>query len=428
MVRKRKSYAEKHFNYIPSSSEMTSTFVRENQDLWETLRNTADFEENFSKLEYSRQIALIDLLSGIMHNTITISPEKLSKKVLSQSYDCLEMIGWKCGSYYDDGNIYYPLSDDEKKLVRMECYGSIDARRDHELSSCYKFFCKDTNKGKFKLKSYDLTQSPMWRVFSQFESFRLIAPNVRRYLYRNGINPEALKIMSVNDFCDVIHKAFAKTPESMKSLFLKTGYKKRFVKSFMKERGKLLYQRLLDDGLDKRKVASLCRRMAKDGCCDIPSLIITEINFTPRIIKDIENTKYYDKNYKVGDEIPYELIDNMMRDDRENILVARDENGLPLNKDDMPRFEVHHKNAVKFANDDDYLAKINYPSNLVLVEHEMHRAYFHGFDDTNEVARNNEQYFSRINMYDSNVVLLDGFGFSISCSWDKNISLIRKTS
>jgi hypothetical protein len=140
----------------------------------------------------------------------------------------------------------------------------------------------------------------------------------------------------------------------------------------------------------------------------------------------LENSKYYNKDYKVGDKIPDELMDAMFRDDKENILVARDENGMPLNKDDMPRFEVHHKNAVKFANDDDYLAKINYPSNLVLVEHEMHRAYFHGFDHTDEVVKHNFMYFSRINMYASDVALLDGFDCSISCAWDKNVSLQKR--
>ncbi len=426
MGRKKRTYAEKHFDFLPSASELTGRFIKENADLWETLRSPIDFQENFTNLTYSRQIALVDLLHDITYNKVTISPAKMQEKLLDLSADCLEMIGWMCGSFYDAGNIYYPLSDDEKKLVRMECYGSIDARREHELSSYYKFFCKSENRGKFKLKDYDLSQSPMWCVFNQFESFRSIAPNVRRYMYKNGINPDALKVMSVSDFCDVIHKSFAKTPESMKALFLKTGYKKKFVKSFMREQGKALYNRLLADGLDERKVVSLCRRMAKDGCCDISSLVVTEINFTPRIIKDLRNTPYYSEDYKVGDKIPEELMDRMFTEDKENILIARDENGLPLNKDDMPCFEVHHKNAVKFANDDDYLAKVNYPTNLVLVEHEMHRAYFHGFDDTDEVAKNNEMYFSRINMYDSNVALLDGFNFEISCEWEKNSSLQKR--
>ena len=426
MKRKKKTYAEKHFNFLPSAEELSNAFVRENADLWETLRNPPEFPDNFAKLDYSRQVALVDLLSGVMRNKIVMSPAKMQEKLLDLSADCLEMIGWMCSSYYDAGNIYYPLSDDEKKLVRMECYGSIDIRQDHELSSCYKFFRKEKNRGKFRLKDYDLSQSPMWRVFNQFESFRSIAPNVRRYMYKNGINPDALKVMSVNDFCDVIHKSFAKTPESMKALFLKTGYKKRFVKSFMKERGKELYAKLLKDGMDERKVASLCRRMAKDGCCDIPSLIITEINFTPRIIKDLQRTPYFNENFKVGDPIPEELMYQMFQDDKENILLARDENGLPLNKDDMPRFEVHHKNAVKFANDDDYLSKVNYPTNLVLVEHEMHRAYFHGFDDTDEVAKGNEQYFSRINMWDANIALMIGFNYNICCRWEKNVAFRKR--
>ena len=62
--------------------------------------------------------------------------------------------------------------------------------------------------------------------------------------------------------------------------------------------------------------------MAKDGCCDIPSLIVTEINFTPRILKDLENTKYYNKDYKAGDKIPDELMDNMFRDDKSDMVFS----------------------------------------------------------------------------------------------------------
>lgn len=428
MSRKKKSYAEKHSDYLPSSSELTSNFVRENADLWETLRNPVDFEENFMNLQYPRQIALVDLFSGIMRNNVVMSPPKLHKILLDLTADYIERIGWMCGSYYDEGNIYYPLADDEKKLVRMECYGSIDARRDHELSPCYKFFCRNENRGKFKLKDYDLSQSPMWRVFNQFESFREIAPAVRRYLYKNRINPEALKVMSVSDFCDVIHKAYAKNSQAMKVVFQKTGHKKRFVKNFMRVRGKELYKHLLDKGLDERKVASLCRRMSKDGCCDIGSLVITEMNFTPRILKDLEHTQYYDKSFKVGEPIPDELMERMFRDDKESLLLARDEKGMPLDKDDLPCFEVHHKNAVKFANDGDYLAKVNYPSNLMLVEREMHRAYFHGFDSIVEVAKNSEQYFSRVNTLDPNMCLIDGFNSSICYDLENNAAMRKRVA
>ena len=426
MSRKKSSYAAKHNSFLPSAAELSSTFIKENADLWDVLRANSEFEQKFLELPYPRQIATVDLISGIMRNKVVMSPEKLHEMLLDMAYDYIERIGWICNSYYDEGNIYYPLSDDEKKLVRMECYGSIDARREHELSSCYKFFCKTSNRGKFRLKDYDLAQSPMWRVFNQFEGFRTIAPNVRRYLYKQGINPDALKVMSVSDFCDVIHKCFAPTPQSMKAIFLQTGYKKRFVKSFMRECGKKLYAQLCSSGLDERKVASLCRRMSKDGCCDIGSLVITEINFTPRIINDLKGTEYYNDDFKVGDKIPQELTDRLFWDNKESLLLARDENGVTLNKDDMPNFEVHHKNAVKFANDGDYLAKVNYPTNLVLVEREMHRAYFHGFDEIEEVAKNNEMYFSRINMCDLRVALLNGFEHKIYCNWEKNTQLQKR--
>lgn len=409
MGHKKGTYAAKHASFLPSASELSGAFVEENADLWEILRRNADFEDNFLALPYARQIAMIDLFKEIMHNRVKISPSKLHKILLDQTYDNLERICWLSSSSYDEGNPYYPIEDDEKKLVRMECYGTIDMRREHELSQCYKFFRKEVNCGKFRLKDYDLAKSPMWRVFNQFESFREMAPTVRRHLYKQGINPDALKVMTVNDFCDVIHKIYAKTPETFKAQFLPIGYKKRFVINFMRSCGQDLAQHLLERGIDKRKVHALCYRMAKYGVCDIETLIIPETHFTPRVLKDLANTPYFDESFKEGDRIPEELIERMFRDDKEHLLTARDENGYPLDKDDLPHFEVHHKNAVKFSNDGDYLAKANYPGNLMLVEHEIHRAFFHGFDDIADAAHNNAETYAQINIMASDMCMINGF-------------------
>ena len=409
MSRKKSSYAAKHSSFVPDNQVPFNKFLEQNADLCDVMRNPAEFEERFLQMPYPRQIALIDLFKGIMHNNIVISPAKVKKMFMDLTYYNLEKIHWLTGSFYEEGNAYYPIADDEKKLVRMECYGTIDARREHELSPCYKFFTKPENCGKFRLKDYQLQNSPMWRVFRQFESFRSIEPKVRRALYNQGINPDVLKVMSINDYCDVIHRIFAERPTDMKARFLPIGYKNKFVMNFMKTCGDDLAQHLLNRGIDERKVSSLCLAMKKYGVCDIDSLVITETHYTKRVIDDLKKHGYPVNDDQLGEPIADYIIDTVFANNKEHLLLARDDNGVPLKKDDLPRYEVHHKNAVKFANEGDYLAKVNYNNNLMLVEREMHRAYYHGFDNIVQVAKNNECYFSRINTSVPSMCLIDGF-------------------
>ncbi|MBQ9271723.1 MAG: hypothetical protein IJ218_05630 [Alphaproteobacteria bacterium] len=409
MSRNKSSYAEKHLPHIADETGVFAEFMKKDKDLLETMRSPYDFETKFLKLPYQRQIAMIDMFRNITTGKLVISPRQIKQTLLDLTYEELEHLHWLTGSYYEEGNAYFPIADDEKKLVRMECYGTIDARREHELSPYYKFFKKPENRGKFRLKDYDLLQSPMWKVFNQFESFRSIAPKVRRYLYEQGFNPDALKVMSVNDYCDVIHSIYAKSPDSMKARFLPFGYKNKFVMNFMKHCGKELEQHLLKRGLDKRKVVSLCRMMTQYGICDVDHVTITETHYTERILADLKAHNYDVSKYKVGDKIAEDFLDKVFANNQENLLLARDEKGLTLSKDDMPRYEVHHKNAVKFAHSGDYLAKVNYNNNLMLVEKEIHRAYYHGFDHIIQVNDNNEKYFSRLNSTIPEMCMIDGF-------------------
>lgn len=409
MSRNKSSYAEKHLPALTDDVVFSADFINNNKDLFNVIRSSHSFVDNFLQLPYQRQIALLDLFRNISNGNLIISPRNIKQTLLDLAYDELQQLHWMTGSSYEAGNTYYPIADDEKKLVRMECYGTIDARRDHELSPYYKFFNKPKNCGKFKLKDYDLQTSPMWRVFNQFEGFRSIAPQVRRYLYKTRINPDALKVMSVNDFCDVIHSIYAKNQQSMKARFLPIGYKNKFVMNFMRHCHKDLYNHLIARGIDRRKVASLCRSMKQYGTCDVDCITIMETHYTPRILNDLRANGYDVSNLKAGHPISEKMFQEVLSKDHTNLLLARDENGIPLDKDDLPRFEVHHKNAVKFAHSGDYLAKVNYFNNMMLVEKEIHRAYYHGYDQIIQVDTNNERYFSRINSDIPEMCFIDGF-------------------
>ena len=408
MSRNKSTYAQKH-TATDQAVANNPVNAKYNEDLRQILRQPQDFERTFLALPYERQLALVDLFRDIIYENIEISPKKVRKALTDLAYDKLEKIHWMTGSFYDEGNIYYPIAEDEKKLVRMECYGSINRRQEHELSACYKFFTKPQNKGKYRLKDYDLSVSPMWRVFNQFEGFRRIAPKVKRYLFKKGINPDALKVMSVNDFSDVIFQAYAESTDKLKAHFLPHGYKNLFVMEFMKRCGKNLEEHLLSRGYDERAVHSLCRTMAQYGICEVNAVTVTETHYTQRILDDLSKNKYAVAGIKVGDPISEEVTNLLFSCGQEHLILARDENGIPITASELPSFEVHHKNAVKFAHDGDYLAKVNHWNNLMLVEKEMHRIYYHAFDSVVKVDSSNECYYSRLNSSTESMCFIDGF-------------------
>ncbi len=408
MTRRKKSYAAKHKLPV-EEPDLILNELQQNEDIWNILRQPYEFEHLFLDLPYKRKLVMVETLKKIISEKFSIRPAKIKKALINIANADLERVHWLTGADYEEGNAYFTISDDEKKLVRMEFYGTINVRREHELSAFYKYFTKPQNKlKKARLKDYDLLQSPMWRVFNQFDSFRKIAPKVRRYLYQQKINPDALKVMTVSDFCDVIYNVFGAEDDSLQARFFE-GVKYKFVKEFMRYGGKALEERLLKKGIDPRSAASLCRQMRLYGRCDINTLVVTETNFTQRVLDDLRKNGYDVSNFKVGEPIAEEFIIQVLDNKQGNLLLARDENGKALDKSDLPRYEVHHKNAVKFADTDDYLVKVNYFNNLMLVESSMHQIYYHGFDSIIEVSNNNECYYSRLNTPFPSMCLIDDF-------------------
>ncbi|MBP5215846.1 MAG: hypothetical protein J6039_04745 [Alphaproteobacteria bacterium] len=406
-----KTYLQKHSVPQPGMTPL-QVWAAQNPDLVAVLEDPYHFEDNFLELPYARQIALIDLFNSIVKDNLTSSPSKLKKEFEYMAIEHLQKIQWLTCTYYDEGNSYYPISDDEKKLVRMEAYGTIDRRREHTLSPMYRYFLRTGRRHKFLFREYDLHSSPMWRVFRQFESFRGIEIPVKKYLFKNRINPDALKVMTITDFCDVIYRAFAENENATFARFIDPGYKNRFVMRFMKKNAAQLEQHLIEKGNDPRSARSLCRMMSRYGICDLDSLVITEIKFTRRVLKDLKNKKYDISKFKLGEKIPEDFIDFVFENHDESALLARSKKGHPLSKEKLPRYQVHHTNAVKFSANGEYLAKSNYDENMMLVEERMHSSFFHGLD---RIDRNNnlqERYFSRLNVSVPDMALIDGFDIS----------------
>ena len=395
MKPKGSKFARKH-NIIAEEPEKKLPPVP--PEYYDFFENQYGFTKRFLNLYYDEQVELISYLYKLS------SSEDKEYAELSDFY--IQKIHELTDSDYEKG-VYEPVAVDEKRLIRMDCYGSISRRRPDQLSDLYRYFQGRKEQKHHLLRDYDLDSSPFWKVMAQFESFRRIAPKVKRALYKAQINPDALKVMTVNDYCDLIYKAFAGNTE--KSHFIKEqeSVKNRFIRQFMKECGDSFYRLLIDKGIDERCVKSLCNKMKRFGSCNLDSLIVTENHYTPRVLKDLKKAGFDTGKLEVGMPIPEEFINYLVDNGQEKLILARNDDGSLVNPYQLPRLEVHHGFAVKFA-DADYLAASNYPDRLVLIEANMHRGYYHLFDSL--VKQNNLQnYYSRLNINNKYMRLRIGF-------------------
>lgn len=361
--------------------------------------NHYNFSKRFLKLPYDKQISLISCLYKFS------STEDAYYGNLSSFY--LQKVHEITDSDYEEGS-FEPVAVDEKRLIRMDCYGSITKRRQDQLSFLYRFFKNRQKKQKHLLREYDFDKSPAWKVMAQFESFRSIEPKLKRALYQDRINPDILKVMTITDFCDLIYNTY-RDENSEKAYFIKpqNSVKNRYIKHFMKECGDTFYRMLIERGIDERAVKSLCNKMRRFGSCDLESLVVTETHYTPQILKDLSRNGFDVRGIEVGMPIPDKFINYLIDNDKEQLVAAKTKDGFPINKYVLPRLELHHSRAVKFA-DSEYLAASNYPDRLVLVESLMHQKYYHIFDS---ILKQNDMrnIFSRLNISNKYMRMRLGF-------------------
>lgn len=418
MGQKGSKYARKHQETSPKTNEQKSAehiqaikdkLSEDNQIIFSILSEPYNFEKSFLNLPYQQQILMVVTLDEIIKYQEKNSLRGLAAEIADMAQIHLNKIHMMTDSYIDNGN-FEPLSDDEKRIIRMDCYGKINKRPDHQLSPIYKFFKQPQNAVKAKFTDYDLDNSPSWRVFKQFESFRSIEFKIKCYLYRQNINPDALKALTVNDYCDVIYNAFVKKSSNVTANFIspEKNIRIRLIKSFMRHCGKQFEQQLISKGNDPRCAASLCNAMRRFGHTDIDTLSITETHYTPRILADLAKAGYDVSEIKSGDRISPAFVNLLIDENKESLILARTENGQLLSKQSLPHIEVHHKHAVQFTSSNGYLAKANYPRNLMLVDSLMHKNYYHLFDCVYKQNQMNN-FYSRLNANNPYMISILGF-------------------
>ncbi|MBR1601001.1 MAG: hypothetical protein IJ677_05415 [Alphaproteobacteria bacterium] len=426
----RGKYAKKHYRELENNvnNNMASPLLVDFFD------DSYSFVDKFKALNIDSQVEIVRLLHNIIKKEEQSPSSGRGRLYAEEARYLLGNIHKLTGCSYDQNN-FYPLAKDEKRLIRMECYGTINRRKDDELSFLFKYFRKKAIPNKFDTTAYHLLASPSWKVFHQFESFRSIEPKIRRYLHKSGIHPDALQVMTVSDICEVIFQTFKKNDNDIVANFLpkSESIRSKQNKAIMKYAGKefenLLMKRTVDgEKIDERVVKSYCDMMRRYGKDDINSLIVTERYYNKRILDNLASADLNGSGIDVsmlneGTPIAQEFIDYLIDTGKADLIIALDAEGNPLSKKGLPVKQYHHNHSVMLASKEDTIAATNYPNNGVDVDVRIHQGYMHLFDKVLHLNGEIEQIAARLNIQNKNMRVMLGFDVSkdaIYCDLENN--------
>ena len=413
------------------------------------------FVSTFHNLSYENQIATYQVLVQLSR------PTNQDDESRNDAMFKLERIAKSIGLEFTEKQDCF-LSKDERHIIRMDFYGSIDRLKESEqkrkLSKPYLELMAAPLKKHHKTAEYDFTSAPMWPLFARFKSFRKIEKRLKQYLVGHKIDPRILSLMDVRDFSDLIAKTFQKSMKQVKQekikSFLKSernlrsylvdnhinpdvfaelnakiqkdltvlpedtnifemkvhfeepiSVRKQFVHAIVDRYEEEIKESLLTKGYDKRYVLSMLNAMKKYGATKTEKLVITETHFTDRIIKDLKKFKI--NCFKKGEPIPQAFVDYLIEGGQGDLIAARDEEGRKILAADFPSFEVHHKHAVSGSGDLSNIASINYPDNLCLVFEKIHAHVLHGMDIILSDKRR-DSYSRRTEFINDDIILMAG--------------------
>ncbi len=173
------------------------------------------------------------------------------------------------GFYLSDTE-YAPLKKAEKKLIRIEFYGSVDKVRNQSgFSKIYKDHLSSQNKENYPKEAYnDLCDWPIWQVCEQSKKLSALKPKIISYLQQNAISPEILPSLNSTDFQDILYNTF-KVGESGKKAYLFESQRSRFVKYLANNYQKDLKNMFFQKGMSKDKVNELISKMKEYGSTEM---------------------------------------------------------------------------------------------------------------------------------------------------------------
>lgn len=403
MSAKGSKYARKHLLIEPKTKDVCETIANEEPDngrILEVVYDDLTFLKTFDMLDLNEQIKTYRVLKSLAEDKSpeydhiqTSSAEKLQKINERIHLDVVE-------------NLRYSLSPEEHHLIRMDCYGTVDARRSHLLSPYYVKLQKLRLKESLPAEKYNFDDAPAWQLFRQFKSFRQIELRLQKYMSQMRFQPDMLKVIGVQDFSDLIFKTFRKNSKDKKASFYPSN-RAEFVMELATKKEIEIRKILEKQNIDERYINSLLNAMKLFGITDANHVIVTETYFTKRILERLKRAKIPCEQYRIGNKIPQPLINTLMFEKKGEILEARDENGKPLNKSGFPSFEVHHKIAVSEGGRFVQISRVNYKNNYLLVPSNVHADVLHSADRL-LVSDGKEAYYKRLEFTKPNITFMYG--------------------
>lgn len=383
---------------IPADDDI----AKENKIL--SITDTHEFVQTFQRLDYAwKERILLKLFDRYHFGDKTVDLKHKFDKRQSDKDKLIDSLEY-CGMTWVH-KMHYPLHRQEKHIIRIDYYGTVNKPRTDQLSPQYAQALK--NQEEFPKESYKIIRkSPVWKLFRHAKSFRLIEGKVITQLQKMKIPPETLMHMNSYDFSDVLFEAFNKKKDHTRdkgnaTLFL--GARQRFVKDFIRKNKKSFIEYLQRHNVDERYISALVQSMETKGITS--NIKPLNEKYTPEIIKALKkhglNTSDLRTSQKISEEHKKFLYENHL----DNLLIATDKDGHIITG---PQFSVHHKIAVQDSSEQPNLAQVNYFQNLCLVvDVTYHRDIFHGLDETSPF-NNREAYSARIYLKREDTVFFGG--------------------
>lgn len=321
--------------------------------------------------------------------------EKEAKEQLRQDLaEKLNALGMNCID-----KRHYALPREIKHIIRMDFYGTIDkidekndGKSAKELSALY--LNRNPQKTEdIRLQDYDLTASPIWMIYRQFRSFRLLERNLPKLLKDAGITPEEFIHLNAYDISQVLYNHYINKskPDADKSeranLFL--GAKYRFVKTFIRHNKKAFKHIMNLRGVDPRYTDTLIKNMEQYGITS--GFDVVEKEYTAETLEILKKHKLVPEDTEVGSPIKDKEISKIKKAGLINLILARDENGNPVTGPDIT---IHHKIAVQDSGERTNFAEVNQFQNLCIIIEPYH-FFAHSLDRTKNI-NGAECYVSRI--------------------------------
>ena len=313
-----------------------------------------------------------------------------------------------------------PVLNLPKLDIPAEHYGTVDkidekkdGRSSKKLSDTYRRRSPEKTAGT-KPADYNLGSSPVWIVFRQFRSFRLLERNLPELLIKEGVSPQDYKRLNAYDLSQVLYNHYItkSKPDAERkeraNLFL--GAKYRFVKAFIR-RNKTALRRIMDmRGYDHRYTETLIKHMEQYGVTG--GFDVIEKNYTQEMLEELKKRKLLSPEIKVGDPITDDQIARIKAAGFIGTILARDESGNPITG---PELNVHHKVAVQDCGEKTNFAEVNQFKNLCLIIEPYH-FFAHSLDRTG-MANGAEYYVSRIEIGED-VAFYGGFNKLFQIEYD----------